>query len=119
MMTVENMVEIMVSPAWYGILVIVFYILAVILALVLSFLNCIEHGTAFKVMEILVVFFMTLSVIMSLGIVANKFKIPSGKFKIEATFTEDYPFLSVMKEYNVVEQHENIFVLEPKERTID
>ena len=49
---------------------------------------------------------------------ADIFQVPNGKFKIEATFTDDYPFLSVMEEYNVIEQRGDIFVLEPKERDV-
>ena len=47
------------------------------------------------------------------------FQISNGKYQIEATFSEDMPFLSVMKEYDIVEQRGDIFVLEPKEREID
>lgn len=40
---------------------------------------------------------------------------PTGRYKIEATFSDDMPFLAVMEEYDIVEQRGEIFVVEEKE----
>lgn len=50
---------------------------------------------------------------------ADIFQVPNGKFHIEATFSEDMSFLSVMENYNILEQRGDIFLLEPKASPID
>ena len=50
---------------------------------------------------------------------ADIFQVPNGKFHIEATFSEDMPFLSVMENYNILEQRGDIFLLEPKASPIE
>lgn len=112
MMTVLNTVEIMDVNPWVVRLVIcmiVFGISSILWVVFKPFDN--GHIVAF-VMAILC------GLLAIIGVVVFP-EVPTGKFQIEATFTDDFPFTSVMKEYDVIEQRGDIFLLEPKEREVD
>ena len=112
-MTVLNTVEIMnPHPAGIAMLAIslIFFVACFLLALF-----AIDCDTAIVVVAVLGIVFAAAG--MFTALLAPD--VPTGKFQIEATFTDDFPFISVMNEYEVIEQRGDIFVLEPKERTVE
>ena len=111
-MTTLNTIEIMdVNPWVYYLLIadIVMGVLSIILTIIFDFNT--------KTACILLVLCAICFIAAILGI-HNLTEVPTGRFQIEATFTDDFPFTSVMKEYDVIEQRGDIFLLEPKEREV-
>ena len=112
MMTVLNTMEIMDVNPWAVRLVICGIIAGILSLVVLAASDfesyapiiCLAVSGAFLVAAILSVIVLP--------------EVPTGKFQIEATFTDDFSFNSVLKEYDIVEQRGDIFVLEPKEREV-
>lgn len=120
-MTTLNLIELTeTSPAykWYLVAIGVFMFVSMIILASTSGANKKKWKD--------IVFFISIPTVIILLIVflvvsgsESKFQVPSGKFHIEATFTDNMSFMSVMKEYNIIEQRGDIFVLEPKERNAD
>ena len=111
-MTTINLIELMKCPDWYDTLLLALLFLVAVFGLIWCFTNKIPF------VYFAIVFALAFITLASDAVTA-RFKVPSGKFHIEATFTDGMPFNAVMKEYNIVEQRGNIFVLEPKERIVD
>ena len=108
MMTVLNTIEIM-EPHPIGIYLILLAFVCLITCLVICFVRI--DWT--HVIITLICFGIGFGVV-GLGALIIAPEVPTGKFQIEATFTDDFPFTSVMKEYDVIEQRGDIFLLEPK-----
>lgn len=118
-MTTLSLIELTKTPLWYEISLIGILFLAFIIGILtqhMRYKNNISNVTAFVAFVLTIVLLVSLFIF---GLAEESFKVPSGKFHIEATFSDDMPFNSVMKEYNIVEQHGDIFILEPKERKVD
>ena len=113
MMTVLNTVEIMDINPWVHYLIGAGLVVGVIGIIMMS--RSPLYATLPMWVTISGIAFMLVALI---GIAVFP-KVPTGKFQIEATFTDDFPFTSVMKEYEVIEQRGDIFLLEPKERTVE
>lgn len=107
-----NTIELMKCPDWYSILLLVLLYLVAVFGLIWYFTNKIPF------VYFVIVFALAFITLASDAVTAC-FEVPSGKFHIEATFTDDMPFNAVMKEYNIVEQRGDTFILEPKERNVD
>lgn len=108
MMTTLNTIEITSVPAWCAYPIVVgFVCLAIALILCCVRLELLYTVTTFTVIGIVCGVFGLIAAIAAP-------EVPTGKFQIEATFTKDFPFVSVMEQYNVIEQRGDIFLLEPK-----
>lgn len=112
MMTVLNTVEIM-DPHPAGIAMIIFALVSLAICILAAIIAWDSNPVAIP-FAILGIIFATA------GIFTIIFapEVPTGKFQIEATFTDDFSFTSVMKEYEVIDQRGDIFILEPKEREV-
>ena len=115
-MTTINLIELMECPDWYGILLLVLLCLVAVFSIVWSVT---QKGRPLNLFLLFIIVFGLALIVLTSDAAMNRFKVPSGKFHVEATFTDDMPFNAVMKEYNIVEQRGNIFVLEPKERIVN
>lgn len=117
-MTTLNLIEMTEIADFFVFITLILFLLGVVLFV----FGCValakddEDGSKGVVFGLLCIFAF---VILAINSDASIFQEPNGKFQIEATFSEDMPFLSVMNEYNIVEQRGDIFVLEPKEREVD
>lgn len=118
-MTTVNLIELTKTPIWYDFLLIGILFLAFIIGILtqsMRYKKNLSNVATFVVFVLVIVLLVSLFI---LGLAEESFKVPSGKFHVEATFSDDMPFNAVMKEYNIVEQRGNTFVLEPKERKVD
>lgn len=108
MMTTLNTIEIMKPHPICG-----YLLLVALVCVIVSMILC---NTRFFNTNVFAVFTAVGIVFSVLGIIALIAvpEIPTGKFQIEATFTKDFPFTSVMEQYTVIEQRGDIFLLEPK-----
>lgn len=112
MMTTLNTIEIMDVNPWIMRLFIASVVTSAFVLVLAAFKPNGNSAVAAGILAII----LAVATVISLAVLPD---IPTGKFQIEATFTDDFPFTSVMKEYEVVEQRGDIFVLEPKEREVD
>ena len=116
-MTAINLIELMECPDWYGILLLVLLCLVAVFSIVCCSVT--QKGRPFNFLLLFIIVFGLAFIVLTSDAAMNRFKVPSGKFHVEAIFTDDMPFNAVMKEYNIVEQRGNVFVLEPKERIVN
>lgn len=113
-MTVLNMVELTKSNTTLNVVAVLFIIGMVVGIIGLISAKEIKNMDRFGSLAV-VCAIIWISLLIASEIVGE----PTGRYKIEATFSDDMPFLAVMEEYDIVEQRGDIFVLEPKERSIE
>ena len=110
-MTTLNTIEIMeISDSFVRTVVGLFLLAIIIFAIGLILMPNFNH-------EVLSTALMVVSLLLICGCLIGLIfapEVPTGRFQIEATFTDDFPFTSVMEQYNVIEQRGDIFLLEPK-----
>lgn len=115
MMNVIEVVEITKLNPWFGVLCCVLTGISFVAAL------CIPQSNSFRKFLIsVVILIISLGALMyiSVNIDDPVFRTGTGKFQVKATFTDDMPFNTVMKEYDVVGQDGFVFTLEPKNRLV-
>lgn len=100
-------------PVWTY--MILFGMIGAIVALfIFAWFDCVNNVKSAKVAKIgLIVCMVCFAIGAICGCVFGIGDVHDG-MRIEATFTDDFSFTSVMDRYDIVEQRGDIFVLEPK-----
>ena len=106
-----NKTEIMTSPSWGLIFVVVGGLLIVIGLVLLA--NGANDGCG--PMFVFGLFACVLSACLIISALVNTNKIPTGRYRYEVTIDDSVSFLDLQEKYDVIEQNGKIWTLEDKE----
>lgn len=118
-MTVLNMIELTTVSNSFIYWTLILFIVGVTLFGAGLVILCKDHDDSGGVHLVIGTVIIILTIALAKCSDDDIFQVPNGKFHIEATFSEDMSFLSVMENYNILEQRGDIFLLEPKASPIE
>lgn len=108
-----NKTEIMTNPGWYDTLLIIVILVGCICFGML--ITSIDWTSPVGFIIFTVGLIVSAFAIVSLCLVSDNVKEPTGRYKYECLISDDVSFSEVLEHYDVVEQNGKIWVLKDKE----